>query len=369
MLFSMIMMLKLLKQKKYNFYIYFKNIFHKMNTLRILIIFLLGLLTTTCHREPDLKIGFLLDEMYSQRWEETNFFVKDIENIGGECIVKTSKNDPDLQYNQALELIKEKVDVLVILPVDSKESKKIVDKAKENNIKVISYERMIPFSDVDFHIAFDNYKIGKAQAEYLIKNSPYGTYALIGGPLRDNNSYLLKAGQLSILDSLVNVKKIRIIYEVDADNWRYQDGFYHMENIIKNYIDKGIIINGIILGNDEMAEGAIDALKYFDIKYKPIIISQDGNFNTLKRIIECDQDMTIYKPVEILALNASIVAYKIAYGEKIETLTKIDNGYKMVPSILLNPLLVDKENIKLTLSTNNYRDDFMNLHYGEIINP
>ena len=61
----------------------------------------------------------------------------------------------------------------------------------------------------------------------------------------------------------------------------------------------------------------------------------------LKLIVEGKQTMTIYKPIQPLAYGAVDAAVKLARGEKVETTETIENSFKKVPSILLEPVAVD----------------------------
>jgi len=93
-------------------------------------------------KEP--VIGLLMDQYNVERWaQDTTFFIEKVDKLGGRVICLSAIGDPDKQLEQAKKLIYQKVDVLVVLPVDLSKAAEIVKLAKEASIGVISYDRLI----------------------------------------------------------------------------------------------------------------------------------------------------------------------------------------------------------------------------------
>lgn len=321
------------------------------NLLFALLIFVAG-----CSEQKP-KIGLLMADYEVTRWKQDQaFFVQEAEKLGSEVIVKVAEGDKTKQMEQAKDLIDEGVKVIVIVPVSSKDAANIVKLAHEHDVKVISYDRLIKNCDLDFFISFDNVKIGEMQAEYLTKQQPKGKYALIGGPTNDNNSIMIKVGQMNVLQPLIANGDIQLVYDVFVQDWDEDLGYKHTKKILKQNNNK---IDAILCANDALARGAIRALDEKDMARDVLVAGQDGSESARKLILEGKQTITVFKPIEGIAATAAKVATKFAKNEPLEdiTLVRENNDQKMVPAILLPPMLVNKFNIKINVPTEQYLMD------------
>jgi len=309
-------------------------------------IFLVSLLLAGCNQKPE--IGLLMDTTTRERWvKDRDAFVQKVEENHGEVIVKVADSDPDVQFQQALGLINSGVDVLVIIPVDMVVAEGIVKMAKNRHIPVISYDRLIRNSDIDFYVSTDNIKIGEDQANFLTSVSPEGNYVLIGGPTSDNNSYQLYLGWMNVLQPIVDKGDIKIVGNKFVDSWNAKEGY----NMIKGILDKGVVVDAIIAGNDALAAGAIQALQEQNLAGKVLVAGQDADIGAIRNIILGNQTITVYKPIESLAFNAAEAAIKMAKGKDPSNNMSftINNGHRLVPAILLDGQIVNKQNIRMTV--------------------
>ena len=64
--------------------------------------------------------------------------------------------------------------------------------------------------------------------------------------------------------------------------------------------------------------------------------------------------MTVYKPVQHLARRAAEAAVALARREPVESTLTVNNGLKEIPSILLEPIVVDKNNVMQTIVSDGY---------------
>ena len=289
-----------------------------------------------------------MDTIARERWvKDRDAFVQKVEENKGTVIVKVADSDPDVQFQQALELINSGVDVLVIIPVDMVVAAGIVKMAKNKNIPVISYDRLIKDSDIDFYVSTDNIKVGEEQAQFLTTVSPTGNYVLIGGPTSDNNSYQLYLGWMNVLQPMIDKGDIKVVGSKFVDHWDVEDGYKMMKDIL----EKGETVDAIIAGNDALANGAIEALKEKDLAGKVLVAGQDADIGAIRNIILGDQTITIYKPIESLAYNAADAAMKLAKGKKPSDNMSftVNNGHRLVPAILLDGQVVNKQNIRMTV--------------------
>ncbi|NJK98601.1 MAG: substrate-binding domain-containing protein [Bacteroidales bacterium] len=166
------------------------------------------LILPSCNNSEKLKVGFLVPNLQSERYQrEQALFTNKINELGGEALVASAEYDDKLQIDQASKMIKEGAKVLVVNSVNMNTAAAIVREAHENNVKVIAYDRVIQNCDLDIFISFDNVKVGKLMAEYTTRIKPEGNYVLIGGDKADLNAVLVKSGQLEVLEALVKMVK------------------------------------------------------------------------------------------------------------------------------------------------------------------
>jgi len=293
-----------------------------------------------------------MDNTSLERWKkDKELFVKAAKELGAIPIIKVADSDPDVQYKQAVELINEGVDVIVVIPCDLVKACEIVKVAHADDIPIISYDRLIKQCNVDYYVSTDNINIGELQADYLSKVSPVGNYALISGPTTDNNAFLLHLGWLNILQPLIDKGDINIVINKFTDFWLPDESY----RLMKEYFKTGGTVDAIIAGNDALATGAIMALKEFGYDGKVLVAGQDADINAIRNIVAGIQTITIYKPIESLVHTAVDAAIKIADGTAPSNLNiTVNNGKKLVPAILLKAQVVTRQNIKMTVISDGY---------------
>nr|WP_284700596.1 substrate-binding domain-containing protein [Thermoanaerobacterium sp. R66] len=303
-----------------------------------------------------IKIGFSLGTLKEERWvKDRDIFMAKAKELGAEVFVQNANNDDEDQLKQVKYLLDKKIDVLVIVPNDLKKASAAVEMAKKAGVKVISYDRLVLNSNVDLYISFDNVKVGKLMAEYLIKRYPKGNYLIINGATNDNNTKMIKEGYDSVLLPKVKSGDIRILGEEWSPNWMSEYAFQSTEK----YIQENYKIDAIIAGDDGLANGIIEALSEHRLAGKVAVVAQDADLAACQRIIEGTQLMTIYKPIDKLAGDAAKLAVKLAKGEKLNVSNTIYDGKYNVPYYKLEPIAVDKTNIDDTVIKDGFhsRDD------------
>ncbi|MEH7251332.1 D-xylose ABC transporter substrate-binding protein [Neobacillus niacini] len=297
--------------------------------------------------EDRIKIGFSMDTLEEERWpKDRDLFKEAVEALGAEVVIREAKGDDALQIVQAERLISEGIDLLVIVPHNAEAVATIVNKAHSAGIKVISYDRLVKNSSVDLYISFDNELVGELQAQAITKLVPKGKYVYIGGASTDNNAHLLKKGVFNVLQPLIDSGDIQIVYDQWTENWAPENAHAYMEAALK--INKNEI-DAVIAANDATAGGVIEALAAQGLTGKIPVAGQDADLAAVQRILKGTQTMTIYKPIKTLAYEAAGVAIKMAKGETIQTDRKVNNGKLEIPSLLLSPIAVDKNNMDETI--------------------
>ncbi len=299
------------------------------------------------NKSGKIRIGLSMDTLKEERWQkDRDIFVKRAEELGAEVLVQAADGKDETQVKQAESLLTQGIDVLVVIPHNAEVSATIVEAAKRQNVPVISYDRLIRKSDVDLYISFDNEKVGSMQAQYLVERAPKGNYILIGGAPTDNNAQMFRSGQMKILQPLIDKGDIKVVADHWARDWLAEEALKHTENALT--MNKDDVV-AVVASNDGTAGGVVQALNTKKLSGKVLVSGQDADLAALQRIVEGTQSMTVYKPVSILAKKAAEAAVALAKKEKVETPTKINNGKIDVPSILLEPISVDKRNLDATV--------------------
>jgi len=294
-----------------------------------------------------IRIGFSMDTLQEERWQkDRDMFKEAAEALGAEVVVMEANADDAKQISQAESMIGMGVDLLVVVPHNAEAMAAIVKKAHSAGIKVLSYDRLIKNSEVDFYISFDNVKVGELKAEAITRLVPRGKYVYIGGADTDNNAHLLKEGVFNVLQPSIDRGDITVVYDQWTKDWKPANA---LVNIQAALAANGNRIDAVIAGNDAVAGSVVQALSAAGLAGIVPVAGQDAELAGVQRIVEGTQTMTVYKPIRLLADKAADLAVRMARGETVEADRKVNNGKIEVPSVLLQPIAVDKRNIDGTV--------------------
>ena len=312
------------------------------------------LLLINCSRK--VKIGFLMDVSDTGRWiKDKELFIKNVEEMGGEIVFRASEGDAEKQYQLAKEILAEKIEVLVVIPSDLNTAADIVKLSHQYQVPVVSYDRIIKNCLLDFYISFDNVQVGELQAGYLSTVCPVGRYAILGGAVSDNNSFLLRLGQLNVLQPLMERGDIEIVYDQYVDYWSPDEGY----RLMSECLAKNPKVDAVLAANDQLAEGALKAIQESSLKKIPVISGQDAEDEACRRIIAGTQAMTVYKPIEAIALKSAEIVMQMILEKRIpKTYLSVNNGKRQVPAILLPAMIVNKQTIDLTVVADGYFKEY-----------
>ncbi|CAN5409358.1 D-xylose ABC transporter substrate-binding protein [soil metagenome] len=294
-----------------------------------------------------IRIGFAMDALKQERWQkDRDLFLKRAAELDAEVILQTADGSDEVQMKQVESLLTQGIDVLVIVPHNAEVAGAMVEMAQKQNVPVISYDRLAKNCAPDLYISFDNERVGELQAKYLLDHAPNGNYILIGGAPTDNNSLLLRKGQMTVLQPAIDNRSIKVVADQWAKEWLADEALKHTENALtQNNND----VVAVVASNDGTAGGVIQALIAQKLGGKVLVSGQDAEIGALQRIVEGTQTMTVYKPISKLAPAAVEAAITLAKRQKLNTTRTVNNGKIDVPSILIEPITVDKSNIDETV--------------------
>jgi D-xylose transport system substrate-binding protein len=306
-------------------------------------------------------VALLLPESKTTRYEAHDHpeFEANLQRHCPDCelIYSNANQDASAQQDQVEAALTEGIDVLVLDPVDSASAASMVNLAVQQDVPVVSYDRLILDSDgVDYYVSFDNVRVGELQGEALVKRladdgSPTGPIVKINGSPTDNNAKLFGQGAQSQFDEA----GVEIAREYDTPDWSPDKAQQEMEQAITAVGNNGF--TGVYAMNDGTAGGAIAAMKGagIDPATKPTT-GQDAELEAIQRILVGEQFMTVYKATSEETDSAAQLAAALAQGEDVPSglvNAETDNGVKMVPSVLETPVTVTIDNIQDTVLKDN----------------
>jgi len=309
-----------------------------------------------------ILIGVSLPNQREDRWiRDANAMKKEANAQGATLKIDYFDFDPVKQAEQVAEMIKENVSIIIIASIDEENTKKLVEDAHAVGIKMISYEVIAKNSDIDFFVGFNNIRVGELQGRYLTTYVPKGNYILLSGSPKGEH---FKEGAMEYITPLVINRSIKVIADKIIEGWIPLNAYIIVSDILNNISDT---IDGILAPNDAIAGAVIAALSEHGLAGITAVTGQDADLEAIKRIVARTQLMTVFKDSRELAKTAIDTAIKLVNGSVIDVTKDINNGLKNVPSILVDPIAIDKNNIDKTLvATGIYKKDEIfkrQLHY------
>jgi D-xylose transport system substrate-binding protein len=306
-------------------------------------------------------IALLLPENQTPRYEahDRPDFTKKVQQLCGNCkvVYSNANGDATTQQSNADAALTQGADVLVLDAVDAGSAASIVADANAQNVPVISYDRLITNSDIDYYVSFDNERVGRLQGQSLTAKlksigKPNGPIIMLNGDPADNNAHLFKQGATSVF----NANNVKIAKSYDTPGYSGTEADNEAQQAITALGANGFA--AIYGANDDIAGGGITAMKSAGIKpsTRPTT-GQDATVAGVQRIITGDQYMTVYKAVTKEARVAAEMAVPVAKGNKPPAgliTSNQNNGTKNVPSVLLTPVVVTQKNVKSTVIKDRY---------------
>jgi putative multiple sugar transport system substrate-binding protein len=318
-------------------------------------------------------IGIAMPTKSSARWiDDGNNMVKQFEAAGYQTDLQYAEDDIPNQLSQIENMVTKGVAALVIASIDGTTLSNVLANAAASDIPVIAYDRLIRDSEnVDYYATFDNFQVGVLQAQSIVDalglpdaEGPFNI-ELFGGSPDDNNAFFFYDGAMSVLQPYIDSGKLVVksgqtgMDKVGTLRWDGSVAQARMDNLLSaHYTDDQV--DAVLSPYDGLSIGIISSLKGVgygsgDLKM-PIISGQDAEIPSVKAIMRGDQTSTIFKDTRELAkVTVQMVDALLTGGTPEVNDTKTyDNGVKVVPSYLLKPVLVTKDNIESVLIDGGY---------------
>ncbi|MBO1333043.1 multiple monosaccharide ABC transporter substrate-binding protein [Streptomyces sp. VRA16 Mangrove soil] len=319
-------------------------------------------------------VGIAMPTKSSERWiADGNNVVKSLKAKGYKTKLVFGEDDPDQQVSQIENMITQGVSALVIAAIDNKSLTNVLQEAHDAGIPVIAYDRLILDSkNVDYYATFDNEKVGELQATSLVdklglsngKKGPFNI-ELFAGSNDDNNTKYFFNGAMKVLQPYIDKKQLVVksgqtkMNQVTTLRWDGATAQKRMDDILTSTYSSARV-DAVLSPYDGISIGIISALKSdgYGSKSKPLpaVSGQDAEVASVKSILAGEQYSTVYKDTRQLAKQAVTMVDDVLNKKTPETndTKTYDNGAKVVPAYLLQPVAVTKDNVQKELVDSGY---------------
>lgn len=331
-------------------------------------------------------VGISMPTKSLERWNRDGSYLKEqFEKAGYNVLLTYSDNDNNQQNNDIANMLAENIDLLIVAAIDGEALAQTLADAKDQNVPVIAYDRMITNSDaVNYYVSFDNYTVGVLQAQYVIDkldlaNAGDKTYNIefTAGDPADNNAGFFFNGAYDTLKTYIDAGTLKIpsgkttFEQVATPAWSTDTAMENFQNTLASYYSDGTVLDIALCSNDSTAMGVAKAITSdYAGSNTPLVTGQDGDIANLQNIVDGVQTMTVYKNVADEAGVTLVLAQALLAGETIDAslcskfaveaacnTTDYSNGTNAATSFLLVPYSIDAENLQLLVDTGNYAWD------------
>ena len=315
-------------------------------------------------------IGVAMPTQDLQRWnQDGENMKKELEAKGYEVDLQYAGNEVSTQVSQVENMIANGDELLVVASIEGDSLGTVLAQAKENNIPVISYDRLIMNTDaISYYATFDNYLVGKTQGQFLVDaldldntDGPYNIEFVTGDP-GDNNVNFFFGGAMDVLQPYIDEGKLVVPSgqmtkdEVATANWSTETAQSRFENILSSYYADGTNLDAVLASNDSTALGVEKALAANYTGEYPIITGQDCDIANMPNIIDGKQAMSVFKDTRTLASKVVEMVDAIMQGGEapVNDTETYDNGTGVIPSFLCEPVVCTADNYKELLVDSGY---------------
>ena len=339
-------------------------------------------------------VGIAMPTQSLERWNRDGSYLKEqFESRGYATELVFSDNKIEQQVKDLENMIADEVDLLVIAAIDGESLSQVLADAKDAGIPVIAYDRLIMNTDaVSYYVSFDNYTVGTLQGQFVVDqldldnvDGPFNIEFTAGDPA-DNNAGFFFNGAYDVRKPYIEAGKLNVVSgqtqfdQVATAQWNTETAMKRFQNILASYYSDGTVLDVALCSNDSTALGVAQAIETDYAGDNTVLVTgQDGDEANLANIVDGKQTMTVYKAVANEAVATLDLGDALLNGETPDEgliaasnwdfdcaydTSSYDNGTGIIPSYLLVPTVVTKDNMVEELVTPGYytQDDAGYLH-------
>lgn len=307
----------------------------------------------------DSLIGVALPQKTSENWVLAEQLFKDgLASAGFKADVQFANGGVGEQQNQIQSMVTKGAKVIVVGAIDGSQLGTQLKAAADSGAKVIAYDRLVKNTPaVDYYVAYDNFKVGVLQGNALLEgmakkkaNGPYNIELFAGSP-DDANAKVFFDGAMSVLqpkidDGTLKVASGQVKFEqAVTQGWKAENAQKRMDTLVSANYSSGTALDGVLSPNDTLARAVITSVKAAGLPV-PVVTGQDSEVESVKSIMAGEQYSTINKDTRNLVKATIEMVQALQKGTEptVNDTKSYDNGVKVVPANLLEPVIVTKEN-------------------------
>lgn len=350
-----------------------KSLFSKKVLALLVVLSMLFTLAACGGGKGKNYIGISMPTKSSERWiKDGETMKKLLEDKGYTADLQFAEDDIPTQKAQIENMITKGAKVLIIAAIDGSTLSETLDQAGKSGIKIISYDRLLVNTDaVSYYATFDNRRVGQQQAESLVEglkklkgSGPYNVELFAGSP-DDTNSFYFYSGAMDVLQPLIDDGTIVVPSgqteqaEIGTLRWDGAVAQARMDALLAANYSAGNVLHGVLSPYDGISRGVLSSLISFGYvpgEDLPVVTGQDAEAASIKLIISGEQYSTILKDTRDLAAVAAKMVDAVLAGTEpeINDTETYNNNVKIVPSYLLEPYIVTKDNYQKLIIDSGY---------------
>ena len=254
------------------------------------------------------------------------------------------------QVEQLKSAIHDGVKYIVLTAIDYKKINASGLLEQHPDVKVVCHDRIVLDNPrIAYVSSTDTKEIGRTQAQFLLNHfhstgAASMTIEILEGPQTDVNAKDYYDGAMELLGkyiangSLVVQSGKKEYAQVKADSWTVADGKKAMQDRLTAY-STGDYPDMILAANDNLAQGAIEALKEAGITNMPVITGQDNTATAQDYINKGWQTMTIDKNLKDMAYNTAMIVNGLISNSPVYTSQNISG----IPAIYSKITVMTKD--------------------------
>ncbi|WP_442961066.1 multiple monosaccharide ABC transporter substrate-binding protein [Pseudarthrobacter sp. J64] len=328
----------------------------------------------------DSVVGISMPTQTSERWIADGANVeKSLKDLGYKTDLQFANDDIPTQVSQIENMLTKGAKALIIAAIDGTTLTDVLAKAKEQNVKVIAYDRLINGTpNVDFYTTFDNYTVGVQQATSLLTGlglvdasgkkvegkGPFNVELFAGSP-DDNNANFFWDGAMDTLQPYLDAGTLKVpsgqtkFEQAAILRWQAPVAQKRMEDILTSAYSSGTKLDGVLSPYDGLSIGIISALTStggYSTGSLPVVTGQDAEKGSAKSILAGEQYSTIFKDTRKLGAQAVKMVDDVLKGNEPEVndTETYNNKIKVVPAYLLESVIITKDNVQKELVDSGY---------------
>ncbi|GAA1851470.1 multiple monosaccharide ABC transporter substrate-binding protein [Myceligenerans crystallogenes] len=326
-------------------------------------------------------VGIAMPTRSLERWNNDGTHLDSLlKDAGYATSLQYADDKVEQQITQIQNMVNDGADILVIASIDGTALAPVLQEAADKDITIIAYDRLINETEnVDYYATFDNELVGTLQGEYIVdqlgledgEEGPFTLEPFAGSP-DDNNAKFFFKGAWDVLSPYIEDGVLEVPSgkapetvddwtEVGIQGWKTAGAQSEMETRLNSFYSGGDKVDVVLSPNDSLALGIEQALEgagYEPGKDWPLITGQDADEANTKNMLADKQSMTVWKDTRTLGEQVATMVDQIVKGEEVEVndTESYDNGVKVVPSYLLQPQVVTKDDVEEVLVGSGFYD-------------